>query len=254
MFFFLLAFGASMIGGLCGIGGGILMKPAMDFFHMADPVTASFLSSCTVFFMALCNVSVRLLEKRGGLALRTTFPLAVGAAMGGVLGNQAFAAFCRLFPSSGAGRVQSAALLILTAFTLFYTVKRSSIRTVRITAVPACAVIGLGLGSVSSFLGIGGGPFNLVVLHYFFSMQTKTAAASSLFIILLSQTTNLISYAAASRVPAGSPAILGAMVLGGVSGGVLSSLLNKKIHTGKIEGLFILVMMLIMLICIYNIL
>ena len=110
------------------------------------------------------------------------------------------------------------------------------------------------MGSVSSFLGIGGGPFNLVVLHYFFSMQTKTAAANSLFIILLSQTTNLISYAAASRVPAGSPAILGAMVLGGVSGGVLSSLLNKKIHTGKIEGLFILVMMLIMLICIYNIL
>ncbi|MEI3183290.1 MAG: sulfite exporter TauE/SafE family protein [Lachnospiraceae bacterium] len=39
---------------------------------------------------------------------------------------------------------------------------------------------------MSSFLGIGGGPINLVVLLYFFSMDTKAAAQNSLYIILFS--------------------------------------------------------------------
>ena len=42
------------------------------------------------------------------------------------------------------------------------------------------------LGILSSFLGIGGGPINLVVLFFFFSMDTKTAAQNSLYTILFS--------------------------------------------------------------------
>ena len=40
------------------------------------------------------------------------------------------------------------------------------------------------LGIISSFLGIGGGPINLVVLFFFFSMPTKIAAENSLYRVI----------------------------------------------------------------------
>ena len=59
--------------------------------------------------------------------------------------------------------------------------------TLSIESKSACGLVGLGLGMLSSFLGIGGGPINLLVLHYFFSMERKKAALNSLYIILFSQ-------------------------------------------------------------------
>lgn len=54
---------------------------------------------------------------------------------------------------------------------------------------------GVLLGAVSAYLGIGGGPFNVAVLCMFFAMDIKEAAAGSIFIILFSQLSNLISIA-----------------------------------------------------------
>ena len=59
---------------------------------------------------------------------------------------------------------------------------------------------------MSSFLGIGGGPINLVVLFYFFSMETKTAAQNSLYIILFSQITSLLTTLITHSVPEFTPA------------------------------------------------
>ena len=64
-----------------------------------------------------------------------------------------------------------------------------------------CVVIGFILGVMSSFLGIGGGPINLVVLYFFFSMTTKTAAQNSLYIILFSQATSFLSTVVTGSVP-----------------------------------------------------
>lgn len=41
------------------------------------------------------------------------------------------------------------------------------------------SIAGSVLGIFSSFLGIGGGPINLMILSFFFSMDTKTAAFNS---------------------------------------------------------------------------
>lgn len=43
---FAIAFFASTIGDICGIGGGII-KPVMDAAGAADVVTINFLSGCT---------------------------------------------------------------------------------------------------------------------------------------------------------------------------------------------------------------
>ena len=252
LLFFIIAFCASVIGGICGIGGGILMKPLMDLFGLADVAAASFLSVCTVFVMSLYNVSRSFHERSGDIELKTTLPLAIGAAVGGILGNQAFHTICCMVSREIAGIAQSLCLMLLTLGTLLYTLKKSRIHTRYITAPIGCGAVGLGLGMASSFLGIGGGPFNLAVLHYFFGMDTKIAVANSLFVILLSQTTNLGSSLLSGSIPAVSPFIVLLMVIGGIGGGAVGRKYNKKLTAATIDKLFIGLLLVIVCICLWN--
>ena len=115
-----------------------------------------------------------------------------------------------------------------------------------------CLGIGLLLGIMSSFLGIGGGPINLVVLGYFFSMTTKEAALSSLYIIMFSQITSLIQTCITGNIPDMEVSYLAFMIAGGILGGTIGSKVNKKISDAGVDKLFIFLMAVIVLINIYN--
>ena len=127
--------------------------------------------------------------------MKSATPLAVGAAVGGIAGKSMFQAVESMFADKNtAGAVQAACLAVITLGTLIYTViKRRRLKRTGIQNAAVCVVIGFILGVMSSFLGIGGGPINLVVLYFFFSMTTKTAAQNSLYIILFSQATSFLS-------------------------------------------------------------
>ena len=56
VFTFLVCFAASVIGGLCGIGGGVLAKPLLDAVGVMLVSTVSFLSGLTVLSMAAISV------------------------------------------------------------------------------------------------------------------------------------------------------------------------------------------------------
>ena len=58
---FLVSFLASTAGAICGIGGGVIIKPTLDLFQMASVSTISFLSGCTVLSMSLYSVGRGLL-------------------------------------------------------------------------------------------------------------------------------------------------------------------------------------------------
>ena len=54
--FFAVSFGASIIGAICGIGGGVIIKPVLDAFGVLDVSTIGFLSGCTVLVMSCYSV------------------------------------------------------------------------------------------------------------------------------------------------------------------------------------------------------
>ena len=119
------------------------------------------------------------------------------------------------------GGVQAISLGIITVGTLLYTIHKSRIRTRKTDRKLVCLMIGLVLGIISSFLGIGGGPINLVVLGYCFSMDTKTAAANSMYIILFSQVASLLATLMTGSVPQFRISTLALMVAGGIGGGIV---------------------------------
>ena len=250
--FFVVAFLSSIVGAICGIGGGVVIKPVLDMLQMGAPATINFLSGCTVLSMSLYSVSKALRAGDSKVEMSTGTPLALGAAAGGVVGKEMFSAVKAFFNGSPmVGGVQAIALGIITLGTLLYTINKSRIQTRTTSNKVVCLVIGLLLGIMSSFLGIGGGPINLVVLGYFFGMDTKTAAANSLYIILFSQMASLIATLISGVPEFRIPALI-LMVAGGIGGGIVGRKLNKKMDNKAVDKLFIGLMVLIVGICVYN--
>ena len=250
--YFIISLLASVAGAICGIGGGVIIKPTLDLFHLDSVATVSFLSGCTVLAMSCYSVTKALRAGDSKVDLKLGTPLALGAAVGGVAGKQMFGVISAQFAET-AGAVQAACLFAITLGTMVYTLCKGRIRTKRIFKAWLCVVIGLLLGIMSSFLGIGGGPINLVVFYYFFSMDTKTAAQNSLYVILISQITSLAFTLITASVPAFSWASLALMVAGGIGGGMLGRQCNKRMDNKAVDKLFIGLMCVIMAISLYNV-
>ena len=251
--FILISFLASGICCICGIGGGVIIKPVMDAFHMYSVSTISFMSGCIVLSMTAYSVIKTQLSHESVIEKGSSTWLGIGAALGGLAGKQLFDIIKTASENPDAvGAVQAAALFALTLATIIYTVNKSKIKTHSITSGAVCAVIGLALGMMSSFLGIGGGPINLVVLYFFFSMNTKTAALNSLYIILFSQITSFLTTVARGRVPVFDPIILVVMAAGGILGGFLGRAFSRKMSARQMDVLFRWMLVLITAISCYN--
>lgn len=48
----IVCFFSSVVGAICGIGGGVIIKPVLDATGIMEVATASFLSGCTVLSMS----------------------------------------------------------------------------------------------------------------------------------------------------------------------------------------------------------
>lgn len=249
-----ITFFACIIGTLCGMGGGIIIKPVLDATGVMSVATITFLSGCTVIFMSCWSVGKNILKKESVLDLRNTSFLALGAAVGGLIGKQLYVMVASLFADQNtAGGVQACLLFAATFATLLYTIKKGRFHSKEIHSPLIGILIGLLLGIFGSFLGIGGGPFNVAVLCYFFSMPTKKATQNSLLIVLLSQLTSTLKTAVFDGIPSLEPSILVGMILLGILGSEVGRRIHKRINNQQATFLLECAMVLIMCINLYNI-
>lgn len=251
----LVCFFSSVVGAICGIGGGVIIKPVLDATGIMEVTTASFLSGCTVLSMSVVSFYKNLKNgKQASFNKSFACILTLGSVLGGITGKSLFQKLTEgLTEKNTIGAIQAVVLLIITVGTLIYTINKHRITTKRVESRIVVFVVGIMLGIMSSFLGIGGGPINLIVLFYFFSMETKEAALYSIFIILFSQVSSLISTMLSRQVPKFSAEVLLVMVACGVLGGIVGAKINKKMTNSTVDKLFMCLMGIIIFVNIYNI-
>lgn len=73
--FLAVSFLASTVGAICGIGGGVIIKPVLDMFAVLDVSTISFLSGCTVLAMTCYSVGKAKWEGRKIIRKNKEIPL-----------------------------------------------------------------------------------------------------------------------------------------------------------------------------------
>jgi uncharacterized membrane protein YfcA len=249
------AFFPSVIGAISGIGGGIIIKPVLDAVSGLNIESISFLSGSTVLAMSFVSILRSVPGKRNGevkLEARRGTALSLGAVFGGISGKIIFSLAVSGFVSGLVGAVQSILLMILTFVELIYMRKKKNLVPKNIQNLPVCVFLGLGIGMISAFLGIGGGPINIMVISWFLAMDAKTTALHSLYTVFLSQLASFILSAVSGGIPLISGEILIAMILGGVSGGLLGFRITQKLRNNQVDALFRVVLTVVILLCAYN--
>ena len=83
---FLVCFLSSVIGAICGIGGGVIIKPVLDATGILAVTTVSFLSGCTVLSMSVVSMYKNMTAKHDFVFDKV---FATVIALGGVVGGLA---------------------------------------------------------------------------------------------------------------------------------------------------------------------
>ncbi len=252
LLYFLIAIGATTVGALTGMGGGVIIKPVMDVLGAYDAATIGVLSSITVFSMSVVSIGKQMLAKTK-IPFGTAVPLAVGSVAGGQLGQMMLTALTAGLPNAQVTAVQNVVLGLLILAVYWYMKHKQSIPGKHWDSLLPALLVGLFLGICSSFLGIGGGPINVALIIFLFSYDTKTAAVCSLITILFAQVSKLCSVALGAGFAAYDLSAAPVMVAGAIAGGFIGAALNKKLPEKAVEKAFNGVQLLVLAICVFNI-
>ncbi len=242
---------ACIIGAISGIGGGIIIKPIIDSLGIMNMSTLSFLSGCTVLSMSIVSLYK---SRKQNVKLNVIIPIFIGlgASIGGIIGKQIFDIIVKNFQNNIVGLVQSILLFLINIFILVYMFLKSKLKSKNIKSKILTIILGCFLGIISSFLGIGGGPLNIAIIYYFYSLEAKQTALSSLIVVFFSQLSSLLLTFYVG-VPKFQYGMLIFMCLGGIFGALIGSKISKKMDNSKTQKFFIIVLIVLIFINIYNI-
>lgn len=245
--YFLIVLAATTAGAIAGVGGGVIIKPALDALGHYNLQTIGVLSSVAVLSMAIV-ATVRRFIQGFKIDIRIVL-LAIGAIAGGVAGKEVFYLLVGSIDAGIVKIIQSALIAILMIIILF----KNRIPKAHIKSLAAVFFTGLLLGLLASFLGIGGGPVNVAVLYLLFNMDIKKAAVGSIFIILMAQASKIVSISVTGGFGTYDLRMLWYMIPAGITGGLLGSWLHNKISEKAIHILFDITVGVVIAICIFNI-
>ncbi|NLN97147.1 MAG: sulfite exporter TauE/SafE family protein [Eubacteriaceae bacterium] len=219
MLFVLIGFFATFIGTIVGVGGGFIIRPLLNVVGIAKGL-ASFTSSLSVFTMSLTNLII--LKRQGKeIDFKNIIFVGIGAATGALIGGS-------LVPKVTTEFINQAYLVAI--FIMFASVVvRGKVKIEPVKNPLIKIVLGMMCGTLSSFFGIGGGPFLMSVLLIFFDLNPKDAAIQSVLITMLSTSSSLISYTTSGYLDF-SLAIycVPAAVLGGIVGRKATEKISNK--------------------------
>lgn len=242
---------ATTLGAFVGLGGGVIIKPIMDFIGAEPRMQVDFLSSMAVFTMSVVS-TLRYIRNKVEFRKDIILFISFGSIAGGWLGSKSMDLLSTVIEQEKVRCVQAFVLAALLLAVCFYVSKER--KSFHIKSSTAILLVGLMLGFFASFLGIGGGPINVAVLTLFFSLSVKESAVYSVAIIFFSQLSKLATLFVSTGIEPYAHQwktlifILPAAILGGVIG----SKFNRKFDDKLIRKIFSAVMILLVALNVYN--
>ncbi len=253
LIYFILALFATTVGSLTGMGGGVIIKPLMDVLGDFDVQSIGVVSSITVFSMAVVSVGKQIKAKTE-IPFKTAIPLGMGSVAGGFFGEKLLTFIVNsLNANSIVTVVQNCVLAVLIFGVFIYMKNKEKIKGKSLDGIVVSLAVGVFLGICSSFLGIGGGPINVALIIYLFSVSTKSATVCSLITILFAQISKLTTVALTTGFSSFDLSVAPLMIVGAILGGFLGAGFNKKCSEKTVEKAFNGVQLLVLGITAFNI-
>lgn len=247
--YFLIILFATFVGSSAGIGGGVIIKPSLDALNISDIGTIAFISSCSVFTMAIYSSTKRIKDMKN-FDFKTVSLIGIGSIIGGNIGNKLFLFFVKNYDVNVVKAVQPLVLSLLLVLVLLNSVYE--FKSYKVENKGFIFFIGFLLGTVSSFLGIGGGPINVAVFTVLFSYDIKTAGLYSLVTIIFTQLSSLTTMYITNGFQDYDLKLLYFALPSALLGGYLGTKFNKKVSEETINKLFRTTLVGVIILNVYN--
>lgn len=242
-------FFASAIGSFLGGGSGVIIKPLLTLFVPDTTEVINFISSVSVFSMSISS-TIKYTRHKQKVDLITILMISAGSIIGGFAGKSLFDLFNGAMSDNYAKAYQAVMLAVLLTAALLYVNKgKVSFHLKNRLAMLLCGVV---LGIISSFLGIGGGPINMMFFVLFFSMTMKESAIYSVAVIFFSQLSKLVTYLVSDTVPQFDYRILFVAVPAAIIAGIIGAALNKKANENTVKKVYTAVLGIFIILNVYN--
>jgi uncharacterized membrane protein YfcA len=224
---------AGALGALLGVGGGIIMVPALVLLVPLPFTQAVGTSLVCVVATSLAGSAVQF--ARHGIETEAALELQLYAAAGALVAGLA------------APMVPTRLLYLAFAALLLYTAWRSwprrAVPAARPAAMHPAALAGtgaIGAGVVATLLGVGGGVIFTPILHLVLGHGFHRAAATSVYIIGITAGTGAVIYLARGDVALGAAA---PAVLGVLAGSAAASRLAHRVEAAWLKRGFAVVLL-----------
>lgn len=243
---------ATILGAIAGLGGGVIIKPLFDMVGIHSASAIGFYSSCAVLTMCLVSI-IKQIKKGFHFDIKTIVWISLGSLVGGVLGESIFSYATKNLVNNQVKVIQALLLGITLIFILIYTLSKDKYKHYHIHNIIFIFLIGLFLGSISIFLGIGGGPLNVALLMLLFSYDMKQATIYSIATIFFSQISKLLQIIIKGQLLSFDLTLIPFLCLSAIIGGYIGTSLNQKMNNKTIEKVYMVLVISLIIICIYNI-
>ena len=242
---------ATTAGALGGLGGGVIIKPLFDAIGVHDASTVGVYSTLAVFTMCIVSIGKQL--KNGfSFDLKMVISISLGS-LCGLAGEKIFSVIAADFSNSTVKIIQATLLAICLVVILGYTINKNKIKHYHLKNIIAIFAVGLFLGSISIFLGIGGGPLNVVLLMILFSFTIKEATIYSIATIFFSQISKIATLLITKELFTYDLSLVPYICVAAIVGGMMGTIINQKMSESRITQFFNGLMTGLLVLSLYNI-
>jgi len=163
--------------------------------------------------------------------------VSLGAVFGGTIGNLLLEYFLAFFQHETTVQyIQIVVTIIVLIISLILTAKNDLRCELRNNIL--IVILGVFLGTIATFLGIGGGPLNVPIFMIFFGMNIKDATAYSIVVILFSHLSRLVTLGLTVGYLYFDLAILPFVIIAASFGGLIGAKLTKISSEKTVKRLF----------------
>lgn len=229
-------FTASFILTMIGLGGGLVFSPL--FVLLGFPVTTAVSASLFLNGIAAASAAITYFRKKM-VDVKIGLPLLVTSTL------------CAPFGAMVTGRINLrvftgilAMVIIVAAIRMLFSKKNESDgkEVSLIRRIIGGGSIGVFVGFMAGLLGIGGGVFIVPLLIYVLKVPTKTAAATTIFVVIFSSFSGFITHI--SLAATDWKFILTAAVFSFIGGQLGSRVMAEKLKGRTVRRIFGVVLLL----------
>ena len=250
--YFFIFLSSCILGAIVGLGGGVIIRPILDAVGYHEVNNIAFLTSTAVLIMA--GVSTWKKTQDGTkITFNRAALICLGSLIGGSVGDRLLRVPAYMFGENNLQIIQTLSTIFFLVLAIYLT-EKSTLRFQMKNRI-LYFLLGVFLGTIAVFLGIGGGPINVPAFIILFNLPVKQATAYSIVVIFFSHLSRLFTMAVTGDALGFMefdlsflPFIIPAAIIGGAIGAIIS----RKLCDSKVKKTFTVTMFVLIAINLFN--